>query len=126
MTSRSGALLLCLTLAGCATSNPTRSATSSDVISRADIEASSAANAYELVQELRPQFLRRRGQTSMRDPGSGYPVVYINDVRHGSLDVLYTIRLEEIDEIRYIGSSDATTRWGTGHTGGVIQVRANY
>ncbi|CAN5786016.1 hypothetical protein BH23GEM10_BH23GEM10_07910 [soil metagenome] len=126
MTPRSGVLLLLLTLAACATAGPARRASSSDVISRAEIETSRASNAYELVQQLRPQFLRSRGPSSMRDPRAGYPVVYINDVSHGSVDVLRTIRLEEIDEIRYISSSDATTRWGTGHAGGVIQVRANY
>jgi hypothetical protein len=27
-----------------------------------------------------------------------------------------------VKEIRYISASDATTRWGTGHSGGVILV----
>ena len=36
------------------------------------------------------------------------------------------ILVEEIDEVRYISATDATTRWGTGHAAGVIQVRANY
>lgn len=82
--------------------------------------------AYEAVVQLRPAFLRARGARSIRDPSPNARIVYVNDMRHGGIDVLRSIRVEEIDEIRFISAADATTRWGTGHAGGVIQVRANY
>lgn len=114
-----------LVLVSCATtSSPSRG--TSDVLTREEIQLSSASNAYDVLQQLRPQFLRSRGAVSIRDPRPAYAVVYLNDVHYGSLSALRTIQIDEIDEIRYISAPDATTRWGTGHGGGVIQVRANY
>lgn len=119
-----GLLLLLAAIAGCGTTSGARSG-SSDVLTRQEIQAAQASNAYELLQQLRPQFLRNRGALSIRDPTAGQVVVYMNDVHYGDVDSLRTIAIEEIDEIRYISAADATTRWGTGHAGGVIQVRAN-
>jgi hypothetical protein len=118
-------LLLVISLAACGTTSGTRRG-SSDILTQEEIATSRASNAYELLQQLRPQFLRSRGALTINNAAAGYPVVYLNDVRHGDLQSLRTILIEEIDEIRYISAADATTRWGTGHAGGVIQVRANY
>lgn len=118
-------LLLLVSLVACATTSAATSG-SSDVLTRTEIRGARASNAYEALQQLRPQFLRSRGRQSIREPAAGYPVVYINDVRYGDIGSLRTIGVEEIDEIRFISAADATTRWGTGHAGGVIQVRANY
>jgi len=125
MTRAAGQLLVLLILAACATTGGT-SPGSSDVLTRAEIENSRASDAYELLQQLRPQFLRGRGSVSMRNPAVGQPVVYKNEVRHGDIQSLRSILIEEIAEIRFISASDATTRWGTGHAGGVIQVLAHF
>jgi outer membrane cobalamin receptor len=126
MARLAGRPLLLLIIVACGTTSVAQRGPSSDVLTRAEIESSRAANAYELLQQLRPQFLRSRGAFSVNDPRGGFPVVYINDMPHGDLNALRSILIEEIDEIRYISAADATTRWGTGHAGGVIQVRANY
>ena len=126
MASRAGRLLVLLILVACGATSPARRSASSDVLSREEIEVSRATNAYELLQQLRPQFLRNRGAQSVNDPRAGYPVVYINDMPHGDLEILRSVSVREIDEIRFISAADATTRWGTGHTGGVIQVRTNH
>lgn len=117
-------LIVAAAMAACATAGEARG--SSAVLTRDEIRASTAMTAYEAIVQLRPAFLRARGARSIRDPSPNAPVVYVNDMRHGDLDVLRSIRVEEIDEIRFISAADATTRWGTGHAGGVIQVRANY
>jgi hypothetical protein len=87
------------------------------------MESVQASDAYELLQRLRPQFLRSRGSVSMRNSSSSYPIVYLNDVRHGNVNSLRDILAVDIEEIRYISGADATTRWGTGHGSGVILVR---
>jgi outer membrane cobalamin receptor len=125
MTRAAGHLLFLVILAACGTTGgATRG--SSDVLTRAEIAQSGAANAYELLQQLRPQFLRSRGTLSVRNPAASQPVVYMNEVRHGGIQTLRSILIEEIAEIRYISAPDATTRWGTGHAGGVIQVLAHF
>lgn len=99
---------------------------SSDLLTREEIAASTASTAYELLQQLRPQFLRGRGVSSVNDPRPVLPVVYMNNVHHGDLESLRMISVREISEVRFISAADATTRWGTGHAGGVIQIRGNF
>ena len=94
-----------------------------DVLAR---PADGTATAFEVVQELRPHYLRARGPSSGMNPAPAYPIVYLNDFRAGGLEALRSIRIVEIEEIRYISAADATTRWGTGHTAGVIQVRSQH
>jgi hypothetical protein len=118
-------LIAAAAIAACATAGG-EARGSSAVLTRDEIRASTAMTAYEAIVQLRPAFLRARGARSIRDPSPNAPIVYLNDMRHGGIDVLRSIRVEEIDEIRFISAADATTRWGTGHAGGVIQVRANY
>jgi hypothetical protein len=109
-----------------------------DVITEADIaaRASDAANALQIIQKLRPQMLRNRGlavlPTSAGGAGQGrtaeeaaaasLPRVYIDNISYGDLGQLSNVNANQIREIRYINSRDATTQWGTGHMGGVILV----
>ena len=88
-----------------------------------EIQAVPAANAYEAVSRLRPEWLRRRGQISIRDPGAGEVVVYLDGVRFGGPGALRNIRAESVVHMEYLDASDATTRFGTGHGGGAILIR---
>jgi hypothetical protein len=49
-------------------------------------------------------------------------VVYIEGIREPSLDALRRLDVTSILLIDYLGAADATTRYGTGHTGGAILV----
>jgi hypothetical protein len=50
------------------------------------------------------------------------PVVFLDGVRAGDLQALERFRVEDVEELRYHSARDATTRWGTGYSGGVIEV----
>jgi hypothetical protein len=97
------------------------------VISQEEIEASSASNAFEVIQRLRPSFLRARGAVH-GTPGAANAmenvdlVVYLNENRLGGSDQLRQVAVSDIREIRYFNSSEATTKWGTGHSAGAIQI----
>lgn len=118
----SAVLLLAITVA-CATSGGSRAATGGrDVITREEILAANVSTAEEVVRRLRPEFLRSRGQSSA-DPNANRPVVYVDGVRAGGPEALRNIAANDVREIRYISAADATTRYGTGHVGGVIEVR---
>lgn len=118
------AVFLLATLAACASSGGNRSGSGRrDVISLEEIQAANVSTAEELVRRLRPEFLRGRGQSSVADPEANQPVVYVDGVRAGGTDALRNIAASDVREIRYIGAADATTRYGTGHIGGVIEVR---
>lgn len=85
-------------------------------ISRDEImeRGDNASTAMEVVRRLRPAWLLARGAD---------PVVYVDNVRRpGGVDALFSVPVGQIRWLEFIGAADATTRWGTGHTGGVIQV----
>jgi len=99
---------------------------SSNLITSAEIEAAAQdiQNAYELVERLRPMMMRPRNLSAGAvGAGTTFGVVaYVEEVRLGDLEALATVMRATVREIRYIGATDATTRWGTGHSNGVIQV----
>jgi hypothetical protein len=86
-----------------------------ELITRAEIEATDALTALEVVQQLRPTFLRPPGQS---DP----VVVYVDGVRRGNISELRSLQRSSLEQIRYINANDATLRWGTGHRSGAIEV----
>ena len=115
-------------LAACASGGGTSTARQNpSVISTEEIAASSASNAYEVIQRLRPNFLRTRGAVH-GTPGAANAVemvdlvVYLNENRLGGSDQLRQVSTTDIREIRYFNSSEATTKWGTGHSAGAIQI----
>lgn len=107
-------LTLVILLAGCASSSGTTGGGLRDAITREEITGSSATTAYEAVRLLRPAFLRSRGGES--------PVLYVDGVYRGDLRGMEQIPAATVREIRYLDSTDATMRYGTGHTGGAVLV----
>ena len=114
------ALLLLIT--ACASAGPGAGTDSGsggarrDRITADDLQGVVEDNAYDVISRLRPQWLRRRGRSLL-------PAVFRDNMRVGTdIESLKSIRLENVLELRYISASDATMRWGTGFTGGVIQI----
>lgn len=99
---------------------------SQDVIVESEIAASAseASTAMQIIEKLRPQMLRSRGLGSPTDVTgeSARPKVYVDNVAYGDVAALSNLTANQIKEIQYINSRDATTKWGTGHMGGVILV----
>jgi len=102
---------------------PVRSgARNPNLIARQEIEATTALDAYALVQESRPTWLHSRGTVSIRDPSAGMVQVYLNRTQLGDVNRLREIQLSEIRELRFFGAAEAQLRYGPGHAGGVIEV----
>lgn len=77
-------------------------------------------SALDAVRRLRSTWLRVRGMGGM---GSAQTVqVYVDNVHAGGVDFLQNRPLDGIIEIRYFSGTDATTKWGTGVGGGVIEL----
>jgi hypothetical protein len=116
-------LLLAVLLLSCAGSPPGDAPTRPrNSISADEIAGVSAETAMEVIRRLRPEYLRSRGSQSLQSSGPVYPVVYAGGVRLGGLEQLRFIQSTDVEAIRFIVASDATTLWGTGHSGGVIEV----
>ena len=72
-------------------------------------------SALEVVQRLRPNWLRIRGGSLPEAVLDGTPI-------EGGARALQNIRVGEIRELRYLNPSDATMRFGTGYPAGAILV----
>lgn len=88
-----------------------------NIITREQIDyLVSYRTAYEVVRVLKPSWLRQR--SSRVDPIR----VYLDGMRLGNVRELSNISVEGVQEIQYFNGSDATTRFGTGNSGGAIVV----
>lgn len=88
-----------------------------DLITEEDLAALPPSDAYQAVERLRPRWLRRRGTSQLaqlRIDGRLIPA---------GVTTLRTLRSDMIEEMRFIDSRDATTQFGTGFTGGLIDVK---
>jgi hypothetical protein len=94
----------------------------SNVITREDIAAAHAVNAYEAVSRLRPQFLNSHGATTINGSDTGYPNVYLNHQLYGDIQSLRNIDVHGISEIHYYSGPEASTRFGLGNVSGAIEV----
>lgn len=85
------------------------------------------STAFDVVLRLRSEFLRGRGPTSAtRRSATEAPVysVFRDGVELGTgSDALRIIPATELLEIRYYTPAMATTKFGSRHTGGVIEVK---
>jgi hypothetical protein len=110
---------------GCASSGTAPQQTTGsnrNVITREQLEALPSISARDAIDRLHRHWLRGRGGTIQTSTGRVYPKVFLNDRPHGEIEVLYRFGTEELEEIRYISASDATTRFGTGYPGGIINL----
>lgn len=89
-----------------------------DTMSREEILGANRGTLYEVVELLRPHWLRNQ---SVNRPGG--IVVYMDDVRFGDVDSLRNLLAREIFEIRRYSATSASQRWGPGHSDGVLEVR---
>ena len=112
---------LVLSCAAGSQSGTARPSTSRNVISSEEIaELPGYLSAADVVRRLRSTWLRTRGAAGT---GGNLEIqVYTDNVHAGGLDFLESRPMDGVVEIRYHNGRDATTRWGTGVVGGVIEL----
>lgn len=110
------------TTSACASNGSERPSNSRGPITEVDIAALSMTSAHDVVLHLRPAWLRSRGASSIRTPGGGFPVVFVDHSRYGSPSTLRGIRAAEIESIQFMNSREATTQHGTGYPSGIIRI----
>jgi hypothetical protein len=85
-----------------------------------EIGQAGMANAYDLVQALRPAWLRKQGQQTATTPDE--IIVYLDDTSMGGLPALRQISTGNILSVEFVDARTAQFRWGSGHAQGVILV----
>lgn len=93
-----------------------------NVITQAELELAVGNNLYEVVEKLRPNFLRSRGATSITTPGEEYPVVFVDGRKYGDLSSLRTLIPRQVSQVRYYDGNSAAARFGVINAPGVIDV----
>jgi hypothetical protein len=115
--------MLVMVAAACASSGaPAAPARNPDVITAAEIAPHTGGSARQVIERLRPRYLRVRGPSSINNADADRIVVYVDGNRMGGVEVLDQIQADDIAEIRYLGAPDATSRYGTGHSAGAIVI----
>ena len=92
------------------------------VITQEEIEASTASNVYDLIAQLRGEFLKDRGKISIRTNQTERAVVFLNDQEYGILETMRNIPVGRISEVRYIPGTDAVNRFGAQYGGVVVML----
>ena len=111
-------------LMACATSGSgSGRASRSGPITTDGIAEISAGDAYDVVEKLRPRWLRSRGPNSVNDSSPAYPTVYVDGIRRGEMDMLRTISVLDIEQIVFLSTQEANLRYGPNHFGGIIHVQ---
>jgi len=119
---RIAVLMLCIVTAACSARGAGSGTTRTDVntITAAEMAASGHADAYSLVQSLRPQWLRVRGASSIASRETVR--VYLDGSLLGGPDHLRQLSTHSINSLRYLDGLEASQRWGLDHGGGAIMV----
>jgi hypothetical protein len=96
-----------------------------------------SGTAYDIVYSLRRSWLNTRGIHDGSEvpvpvtapngdvviiPGEPQLVVYLDNMRMGTISELHNIPSAGVLGVRYYTPAEANYRWGTGHTHGAIQV----
>ena len=96
--------------------------TQRNVITEEEIDASTASNVYDLIAQLRADFLKDRGKISIRANQHEKAVVFLNDQEYGILETMRNIPVSRVSEIRYYPGTDAVNRFGAQYGGGVVML----
>lgn len=123
------AFLLCLVslgIAGCASSGGTGAGAqpgghrSSNRIDAAELATLAELDVHQVISRARPGWLRGGPQGQL-------PVIVLDGSPQTSgPEMLGTFRAADVSALEYMSASDATTRFGTGYSGGAILVTTKH
>ena len=120
-------LFAAVALAACASGASQRASipTSGDrnLITEEEIRSVPATNLYDLIQKLRPNMLRARGQSTLGGSStSDYPIVYVDGRSYGDVGSLRSLIPNQVSLVRYYEATDAAGKFGMINASGVIDV----
>jgi len=93
-----------------------------NVITETEIMQMPSVSLYDLIQKVRPDFLRSRGASSFSDTKTEYPVVFVDGRLYGDMASLRTLVSSQISQVRYYDAMAAQAKFGVIKASGVIDV----
>lgn len=116
-----------LATAACATAaSPTQSAAPNrSVITEAEIPSVGTESAFDLIQRLRPEYLRikpAQGANGASGNNAPPPVIMVNGQRTGELSDLRSVPAQSLSFVRYYNIEEAKRKFGMQIGGGAIEI----
>ncbi|NUO94834.1 MAG: hypothetical protein HOQ16_11265 [Gemmatimonadaceae bacterium] len=118
---------LMLVAVGCAPHAPSDSSarTNRAVITDAEIPTTGSESALDLIQRIRPEYVRPKPSQAYSGGGSSTappPAVFLNGQRLGELADLRQIAAQSLSGVRYYNIEEAKRKFGMQYGGGVIEI----
>jgi hypothetical protein len=117
-------LLTTIACASAATSTPAAGPNRS-VITEAEIPTQGTESAFDLIQRLRPEYLRikpAQGANGASGNNAPPPVIMMNGQRTGEIADLRSIPAPSLSFVRYYGIEEAKRKFGMQFGGGAIEI----
>lgn len=92
-----------------------------NVITQQELEQSGETNLHSAIARLRPAFLSTRGVSTVSGGDQGV-MVYVDGTKYGDVSSLDNLQVDDVKQIEFLNSGEATQRFGTGNTHGVILI----
>jgi hypothetical protein len=95
-------------------------------LAASEIQQSGALTAAEAIRRLRPLLLLPRRSVWEISTQYHTPLVYLDGVKAGGIEVLSTIPASRILDVRYVPESEANMLFMGAHPAGAIAVKTQY
>ena len=92
-----------------------------DLIVRAELEELGSGSLWDAVQRLRGRWLQARRNSSLNEEPA-FARVVVDGTLRGELVELTLMNSFDIETLRYLSAPDAAFKYGTGYSGGAIEV----
>ena len=118
---------LIVAITACASAPAPGAGTDRNLITFDEIEKARVPGwyAWDLISSLRPHFLRSQSAITLTEREPVFARVYVDEIYHGEIESLKTLRLEKIMSVEFLPPFDAKTRFATDMPGGAILIRTN-
>lgn len=80
-------------------------------------------HAWDLIAAVRPHFLRSQSAITLTEREPVFARVYVDEIYHGEIESLKTLRLDKIMSVEFLPAFDAKTRFSEDMPGGAILIR---
>jgi hypothetical protein len=126
-----GNVVISLTLlvtAACASSGAQRSSGSPDKLDRAEIESANTTSVYEVINRLRPNWLRPPGMTmtGIQNSGVQQVTVYLDNQPIGGIETLRSITTPSVTSMEFLTptrAANVVTNMPNGRVTAVILIK---
>lgn len=95
------------------------------IITESEIPSTGTESLYDLIQRLRPEFLRVRPNqtyTASASASAPPPALVVNGQRYGEFSDLRSMAANSVTMVRYYTIEQSKVKFGTQYSGGVIEL----